>query len=1412
MKSLGSFRLNVTPPPPASTSGSFMLRCLLGLTAALSAAAGFAQAPYPGYDSEHGPVTPGVYIASYTGNVHVGTRDLAVAGAVGQHGLGWQRYGNSRTTGATLLFGSGHNWSHNWQWELVEAAPDDQGRAALAVHEPAGAVHRFIATAPGAWQPEAAISQEIVSDGTTFRLLLSGGGEVRFVRQDGGRKKPIYQLQEMLDDAGNRWTLAWQDGRLAQVNEPAGRWLKISYTALAAHGAARGAKSSTVISEVTASDGQRVRYDYEFIASVDYPVLTGVTYPDDTRAAYAYTAPRPGDRLLLEQAVDPRGTREMRGRAIRYRTEPDAAAGQVAQVETADGKGIFDVLSADGAEPRSYALKLPNGGAIGTVFHRGGKPTEEIDAHGFAKKHEYGADGRGFKTATTDELGRVTRFENDAKGHIVKTTFPDGSTKTWQRDARGRVLAETDELGQTRRYTRDTRGRVTRVQHPDGSAEEMTYNDFGQALTRKDRGGAVTTMTYDARALLTKTTNAVGAVTTLAYDARDRVASTTDARGNTTRYERDAAGRVTKTIYADGTTTTNEYNDFGHVTKTVDASGAVHRMNYDNLGRMISIIDTLGRETRTEYAPIGETAPWARPVRTITASGRVTAMTYDAAGRVIARTTAAGTQSAATTRTAYDAAGRQISVTNPLGQTVQFFYDERGRRIKTMSALNYATTLTYDASGRMLSETDAKGNTSRWTYDAVGRELTKTDAKDQVTRREYDVAGRLVALTDAKLNTYRFEYDLLGRQTALVYPDGSRETTAYDAAGLKVSFTNRAGTVQTFTYDNRNREIGSEWSDGSQKIVKAYDVAGRMTLQDNGVSKLTFAYDEVGRLASETQDLSPVVADGAADPSPRTVSYTYNADGQRETLGYPDGSFVKFAYNARGQLAEILGDGIPPPIASYEYDAAGNATLMPRENQTESAREFDAENKTLAITERAAGRRSPLSQLDYLYDEAGNRTATLAAVDANGRGTAEETLDTYRYDETYQVTGADYGAKVGPVSDRTSAPALTEKFTYDAVGNRIDVGRVAPNAPPVVTRYAVNNLNQYTQVGEFAPTHDRNGNLSGMGQWLYRYDAMNRLVSATNGATTARFFYDAKNRCVARNYTKIDVSPSTSTLALNTYDNWNLIEERDGFGAQQARYVHGRRIDEIIVMVNRHGTFYPHHDALGNITMLTGKDGRLVERYDYSVTGQVAISDASGHSLTGSGVDNRWLFTGREWLQEVGLYDYRNRVYSAELGRFLQTDPIRFDADDVNIYRYVHNAFTGSSDPTGLAELIQYIYNDGSGYAHAFTQGTYDSGTQFVKGNYPDGVRDDTALLESPNTTILEAHSGLTNAQVGQAGYYINTQNGLHSATNHCGNTADNAVDYAGAQRTGSAAQTVQSASAFNLWNSFVSWLGNLFE
>src|SRR5262249_48328219 len=58
-------------------------------------------------------------------------------------------------------------------------------------------------------------------------------------------------------------------------------------------------------------------------------------------------------------------------------------------------------------------------------------------------------------------------------------------------------------------------------------------------------------------------------------------------------------------------------------------------------------------------------------------------------------------------------------------------------------------------------------------------------------------------------------------------------------------------------------------------------------------------------------------------------------------------------------------------------------------------------------------------------------------------------------------------------------------------------------------------------------------------------------------------------------------------------------------------------------------------------------------------------------------------FTGRE-NDGTGLYYYRARYYSPQLGRFISEDPLEFAGGDVNLYTYVGNRPTGATDPQGL--------------------------------------------------------------------------------------------------------------------------------
>jgi RHS repeat-associated protein len=116
---------------------------------------------------------------------------------------------------------------------------------------------------------------------------------------------------------------------------------------------------------------------------------------------------------------------------------------------------------------------------------------------------------------------------------------------------------------------------------------------------------------------------------------------------------------------------------------------------------------------------------------------------------------------------------------------------------------------------------------------------------------------------------------------------------------------------------------------------------------------------------------------------------------------------------------------------------------------------------------------------------------------------------------------------------------------------------------------------------------------------------------------------------------------------------------------------------------------YHHYDARGHAILLTNSSGGIMEQYEYDAFGQPYFFNSTGGALTvngqpGSPHGNRFLFTGREYLSELKLYDYRNRMYQPELGRFLQPDPKHFAAGDYNLYRYCHNDPVNRADPLGL--------------------------------------------------------------------------------------------------------------------------------
>ena len=162
-------------------------------------------------------------------------------------------------------------------------------------------------------------------------------------------------------------------------------------------------------------------------------------------------------------------------------------------------------------------------------------------------------------------------------------------------------------------------------------------------------------------------------------------------------------------------------------------------------------------------------------------------------------------------------------------------------------------------------------------------------------------------------------------------------------------------------------------------------------------------------------------------------------------------------------------------------------------------------------------------------------------------------------------------------------------------------------------------------------------------------------------------------------------------------DGVQVIEEYDGSGAWQARYLYEDGIDRPRAMdradiadVNGNANttevlrFHYHQQALGSVTEISQPTGAVVEWVTYDVYGAATIRDRLGATVTSSAVGNPWLFTGREFDPESGLYHYRARAYDAVAGRFLQRDPLEY-LDGLALLAYCRERPAGLTDPHGTA-------------------------------------------------------------------------------------------------------------------------------
>ena len=233
------------------------------------------------------------------------------------------------------------------------------------------------------------------------------------------------------------------------------------------------------------------------------------------------------------------------------------------------------------------------------------------------------------------------------------------------------------------------------------------------------------------------------------------------------------------------------------------------------------------------------------------------------------------------------------------------------------------------------------------------------------------------------------------------------------------------------------------------------------------------------------------------------------------------------------------------------------------------------------------------------------------------------------------------------------------------------------NRQQAVVNAATNSYTAISNGVPVAPTYDDDGNMTACNGWTYVWNGENRLVLASNNQHVVEYVYDHIGRMVQKK--------SNGETVGYIWDGYNIIAE---VGAASTTYnVWGLDLSGSmqgaggvggLLAVSRNGQlFAAAYDANGNITEYVNAAGSIAASRTYGPFGEtVGITGAAG-------TFTHWWST-KPWDNETGFSEYEYRMFSAELGRWPNRDPIE-EQGGINLYSYVLNSSVNYLDYVGLA-------------------------------------------------------------------------------------------------------------------------------